>query len=476
MSNKRKHDVRSADSGFTLIEVIVAIGVLAVVATSILSFFSQSARYNAKARLTQKASLASQEVMEDIQSYADIGDMADAYVNKQSANGWKAVNSADPTTCAEDTNLTAAGVVTAGSINMANKNSYVYYFQRPVTVDGTTFTAIVTVDPTAYTGTGSKRDYANGHIPTAASSTSTVNEVEYNDIDMPELRSIYTDSNIVAVESDENEQALSRLAPSYGVADLEAAKIALRAQMTTGLAKRDIVVTIRYATKEDMTGATTVDTEYVEAEVVYHYQAKNNSGGNITVDVPVVQDEYAIDALKNVYVFYSNFCTNYFSTNPDKQDNIILKYDNAAVAGDTSRTSLIAALNKRISVYLIFTRKASSMSDAEYEAYKPVFDLDDVSSINTIADDPENPASSMVVTNAPNGVTLGTNATGLSLTNRDTNNKTYTKSDGTEQNLTGVHTGILMSQNQLVMADVTVKIYNESGSEEYQVSTTGKGE
>ena len=66
------HWIEKENKGFTIVEVIIAVAMLAIVSIPILGSFAQSAKYNAKARNIQKATIAAQTVMEDIKAENNI--------------------------------------------------------------------------------------------------------------------------------------------------------------------------------------------------------------------------------------------------------------------------------------------------------------------------------------------------------------------------------------------------------------------
>lgn len=477
MGNEREHSRGIANSGFTLIEVIVAVGVLAIVATSVLSFFSQSAKYNANARMQQRATLASQTVTEDIMSYGDLSEMAYSYQTINKGNGWEIVNSADPTTCTPLTSIVTPAGETVTSVAtstgaLAGGNGMKYYFKRPVIVDGTEFLAMVTVDPTPYStpaggGTpGDKLQDANDNI----AAPSSISKVYYNDLSMPELRSIYTDCNIVAVQSDEDETGINLLASEIGGGASGRAEI--RSRIPSGRTWREISIELRYATKE-VAGSTEIDEDFVEAKVYFTYRTKNNDGTAIVKHVDVVEDEYAVDDLKNIYIFYQNFCSTYAPSDNTKTDQINLRVNNSAKPGDYSSASdLITKLNKRLNVYLIFTRNAS-MSDMDYEAYQPMMRFLPAAVTSIIARDNDT-SRAMLISNAIKGINL--DGTGLIQSKRDEDYKSYTQLGGSLKEFTDAHTGVLLAKDQTLVADVKVQIFDKTGQTEYQISDTGKGE
>lgn len=467
MSNDRKHGKGIANSGFTLIEVIVAMAVLAVVATSILSLFSQSAKFNANARMEQKATLANQTVIEDIMTYEDLTAMAKGY---ESESGWAVVDSADPVSCATVSSIeTSPTSIITPAGGLVNGNAAPYYFKRPVVIDGTEFLAMVTVDPTVYATTASGR----GSKKAAASdnkASSLLTDIYYNDLAMPELRSIYTDTNVVVVQSDEDDKGINQLAGLYG-GDTNVATTAIRGQIPSGDAWREMNVILQYATKESG-GVTTIDADFVEARVEFVYYGQDSAGNPIHTTIDVMEDEFAIEDLKNIYIFYKNFCTDYDGIDIHKKDTITLKL-NEAIAASSTVDQLRNALQRQLSFYLIFTR--NGLTDDQYaNQYQPKFVLQDPLYATMIANDPSDPGKAMVVSNAMNGVEMDAI---LQQSGRDTvADRKYQKADGSQDTASNAHTGILVAQNQTLVADVKVQIFDKSGETEYQVSDTGKGE
>lgn len=465
MSNGRKHGKGIADSGFTLIEVIVAMAVLAVVATSLLSLFSQSAKFNANARMQQKATLANQTVVEDIMAYEDLVAMAHGY---ESVSGWAVVDSANPVSCTTISSIETSptSIITAAG-GLANGNTAPYYFKRPVVIDGTEFLAMVTVDPTIYAttalGRGAKKAAASDN-----KASSLLTDIYYNDLEMPELRSIYTDTNVVVVQSDEDEKGITQLANLYG-GDVSVAQGIVRNQIPSGRAWREINVILQYATKESG-GVTTIDSDFVEARVEFVYHGEDSSGNPMRTTVDVIEDEFAIEDLRNVYIFYKNFCTTYQETHAHKKDVITFKL---AEATATSSVGMLKnALSGKLSFYLIFTR--NGLTDGEYKEYRPKFVLEDTLNSTMIANDPSDPGKAMIVSNAIKGVEMDAI---LQQSGRDkAAERKYQKADGSWDTESNGHTGILVSDNQALVADVKVQIFDKTGQTEYQVSDTGKGE
>lgn len=61
-----KNREESKNAGFSLIEVVVSMAVLAIISIPLLSYFTESMRYNRMMAEKQKATLLSQEILEQL--------------------------------------------------------------------------------------------------------------------------------------------------------------------------------------------------------------------------------------------------------------------------------------------------------------------------------------------------------------------------------------------------------------------------
>ena len=72
---------KQSNKGFTLVEVLVAIVILAIIVVPLLSAFVVSARTNAKARQTMRATTLAQNIMEELKAHS-LETSADNYNNQ----------------------------------------------------------------------------------------------------------------------------------------------------------------------------------------------------------------------------------------------------------------------------------------------------------------------------------------------------------------------------------------------------------
>lgn len=83
-------------NGFTLVEMIVTICILAFITVPILSYFSNAAKHNARSRKSQNATVAAQDMLEQLKNMkGDISNQAD-FTSADTAGDWStAVNGSD---------------------------------------------------------------------------------------------------------------------------------------------------------------------------------------------------------------------------------------------------------------------------------------------------------------------------------------------------------------------------------------------
>jgi prepilin-type N-terminal cleavage/methylation domain-containing protein len=131
---------RLADnSGFTLVELILTIAILAVVSIPILSYFTDSAKHNAESRKKQNATVEAQDVLEKFKNAS------------YSLDDENVVCSADPSWTVS-THQTAAGEK--------------YVLSKEETVDRTSFSVTAEIDPLPSTAPVAYKDYVIGTMDT----------------------------------------------------------------------------------------------------------------------------------------------------------------------------------------------------------------------------------------------------------------------------------------------------------------------
>lgn len=158
--------MKKENEGFSLIEVVIAITVLAILTMPILAYFTNAAVSTSNGKGTQKANMAAQSVLEELNSCTNFDQIENKLV-AVTGSAW-----------------------TVDSIE-ATKSS----LTKKVMVDGTLYQTKVTLDYEY------SRTDINGDETTS----------QYNEYNAPKLKEVYSPTNVVMAESDQTETAAGNL-------------------------------------------------------------------------------------------------------------------------------------------------------------------------------------------------------------------------------------------------------------------------
>lgn len=240
--------MKRQSDGFSLIEVIIAIAVLAIVAVSLLSYFSSAGSYANWGRSTQKADMAAQSVVEELASCTTFDQIENQLVASGSAisgSAWKVISTPGPAdnTCR---------------------------LSRDVAVDSTAYTARVTVDFDKYKST------------TPAAPTTTPLS-KFNDYEMPQLEKVYSENNVVLEETDETEAAVGDIFSKIYPTDKTITKTTIREGLN-----RTLAINL---------SSYSADLYLVKGYYKYEY-------GTYSCEMPLKSVKIEKDLLQKVYLFY----------------------------------------------------------------------------------------------------------------------------------------------------------------------------
>jgi len=163
MTKKRREKGTSyrEKEGFSLIEVIIAIVMLAVLATPLIAYFTRASVSTSNGKNTQRANMVAQSVTEELGSL-DTFEQIEQSLIADTASGWNLESAFDAST--RQTKLSK--IVTLDGMNYRADVKLDYDYD-PVDKDGNTIGA------------------------------------KYNNYDMPKLKQIYSSSNVVIEETDQ---------------------------------------------------------------------------------------------------------------------------------------------------------------------------------------------------------------------------------------------------------------------------------
>lgn len=158
--------ILSEKEGFSLIEVIIAITLLAILSIPVLMYFVNASVQTSDGKDDQRAELVAQSVVEELNSCTSFEQMEDELI-AVSGSTWSVVS-------------------TGSSLTGVSK------LKKEMEVDGFSYQAQVSID----------YDYS------ADVDTST-NISKYNTYATPQLKEVYSTNNVVAAETDQNATAVS---------------------------------------------------------------------------------------------------------------------------------------------------------------------------------------------------------------------------------------------------------------------------
>lgn len=238
--------------GFSLVEVIIAIAVLAIVAMFLLSYFSGANRYANWGKTTQKADMAAQSVVEELESCTTLKQIEDKITASGSA--WTVIATPDPSGADE------------------------YRLSRKISADDTQYTARVQLDFESYKETPP--------VPT------TTPVSKFNRYEVPQIEEVYSDTSVVFEETDQTTSAVGDIfyqvyKNNHGIA---------KSTIENGLKR---TMHIHIAPYADASGG---DTLYL-VKGYYEYEYKE-AGTTYKSELPISDVKIEKDNLKKIYLFY----------------------------------------------------------------------------------------------------------------------------------------------------------------------------
>ena len=232
----------SMKAGFSLVEIIIAIAMLAILVVPMFAYFTNAALNSSQGKNTHKANMAAQTALEDVESCETFEQIEEKLTSASGSSvgaTWEVDSAYDST----------------------NKRTVL---KKDITVDGSTYHTVMTID---YKGDGGvyKQAYSD----------------RFNEFDEPELSSVYSENNLVFSDStDVESEALSEFLYSHRSQSIATIKASPDFKRTLGI-------------HIEKSGSLYVMTAYYD----YTYDGESYRGylGNKSIQ---------INKLKNVYIFY----------------------------------------------------------------------------------------------------------------------------------------------------------------------------
>lgn len=251
------------DSGFSLIEVIMAVAILALMTLPILNYFTNSSLRAIDGRDKQTATMAAENIIEELGSYSNHDQIRALLASPSPAASASPWTSSAPET--DDTT----------------------YMQRDLKLNNENYRAKVQIKYGVYNSSTRVVDESNGE--SIGSGTGDVVGQKFNSYAIPNPSEVYSPSNVVAVEDDEIDMALSEFYTTI-LGSGSGATVTLD-NIRAGL-RRKMCIDISYKN---------VDKKEYLVRVYYLYEY----GSTYHTEITLKQSEVEKSKLKNVFVFYN---------------------------------------------------------------------------------------------------------------------------------------------------------------------------
>ena len=270
------------DAGFSLVELLIAVVILAIIVIPLMNLFVSSNRINIKSRKTLRATTAAQDIMEGLKAY-NIKEIKEQFADP--ASGFYVI----------DSRLIKGGVAEETALEVdpsGNPANGLYVFSmKDVTMQGSKFDAKIEVDGRGYmTGTLTHDNEFNDAALADARSIDKKNGtfVETEKIRQAVLTSVFKDSGMEAAIKDKlraSGVADGDLDTAYGdLQDPSKSDYICYKNLTTFFDKvsRTIKIDLSVSAEVDEDGRPKVDMEVTEEYVFeLNYDPVSHTGGHV---------------------------------------------------------------------------------------------------------------------------------------------------------------------------------------------------
>lgn len=303
----RRPGRKEKNKGFTLVELIVSIVMLAIITVPLLSYFLSAAAYNARAKTTQEAVALSQSIIEKCKDKS-IEEIARSFHagNTEFLRDFNLVPLAsinNDRSRAFEVDSAGTALAGVGSYDILNgvfhnsANGLLYYAITNIQGDGNDYDALLTVDTNITSGT----TYYD----------TNVNNTLY------QIKAIQSPQNVTAVETTQNARAvmsMSDLNRSY--CDQQNAahagdstwtyKVPVNETAIQAVLYRDICIKLEAIE----IAPSVISTTQAKVKVYYKYYCPGINGcpqtssNGVEVYPPLYQETVSLTDLKNIYIFF----------------------------------------------------------------------------------------------------------------------------------------------------------------------------
>lgn len=269
------HELRQNDQGFSLIEVILAVAILALVTLPIINYFTYSGLRTADGRDKQSATVVAENVLDELNSYDNFEQIE---------------------------NIASSGAVDAASWTVvpdpSNPTKFTYTdLTKKVQLNGFDYEAKVHITYTNHTTTDGKTYDTGYDSNTVTKDTNEAITSEFNDYEIPDPNRIYGKESVVAKEEDQLDQAISYFLTNEAT---DSNTFFTKYNLIKDKLDRRLAIHLEYKDGNP-------DVYRVKVSYLYELNGANISPGikNGVCEVPIETSEVKKETLKNIYVFYN---------------------------------------------------------------------------------------------------------------------------------------------------------------------------
>ena len=268
-------ELRQDDRGFSLIEVVLAVAILALVTLPIINYFTYSGLRTADGRDKQSATVVAEDVLDELNSYDDFTQIENiASSGAVGADKWTVVP--DP----------------------SNPVKFTYTdLTKKVKMNNVNYEAKVHITYTDHTTAEGKSYHTGYDSNTVTKDTNSAIDSEFNDYKIPSPDHIYGKENVVAKEEDQIDQAVSYFLTNENT---ESTSFFTKYNLIKDKLLRKIAIDIREKDGDP-------DSYSIKVSYLYELNGANVSPNikNGVYEVPLEISEVKKETLKNIYVFYN---------------------------------------------------------------------------------------------------------------------------------------------------------------------------
>lgn len=269
------HELRQNDQGFSLIEVILAVAILALVTLPIINYFTYSGLRTADGRDKQSATVVAENVLDELNSYDNFEQIE---------------------------NIASSGAVDAASWTVvpdpSDPTKFTYTdLTKKVQLNGFDYEAKVHITYTNHTTTDGKTYDTGYDSNTVTKDTNEAITSEFNDYEIPDPNRIYGKESVVAKEEDQLDQAISYFLTNEAT---DSNTFFTKYNLIKDKLNRKLAIHLEYKDGNP-------DVYRVKVSYLYELNGANISPGikNGVCEVPIETSEVKKETLKNIYVFYN---------------------------------------------------------------------------------------------------------------------------------------------------------------------------